>query len=70
MSERAKAVVIGAGVGGLASAASLAQTQKYDVSVYERMSFAGGRFTQHDHDGRTRTKVDANPPMRRAMARL
>ena len=51
MSEKPKAVVIGAGVGGLASAASLAQTQKYDVTVYERMSFAGGRFTQHDHDG-------------------
>ena len=51
MSERPKAVVIGAGVGGLASAASLAQTQKYEVAVYERMSFAGGRFTQHDHDG-------------------
>ena len=51
MSEKPKAVIIGAGVGGLASAASLAQTQKYDVTVYERMSFAGGRFTQHDHDG-------------------
>ena len=51
MSEKPKAVVIGAGVGGLASAASLAQTQKYDVTGYERMSFAGGRFTQHDHDG-------------------
>ena len=23
----------------------------YDVQVYERLSFAGGRFTQHDHDG-------------------
>ena len=51
MSEKPKAVVIGAGVGGLASAACLAQTQKYDVTVYDRMSFAGGRFTQHDHDG-------------------
>ena len=48
---RSKAVVIGAGIGGLSSAAQLAQTGKYDVSVYERMSFAGGRFTQHDHDG-------------------
>ena len=51
MSEKPKAVVIGAGVGGLASAACLAQTQKYDVTVYDRMSFAGGRFTQHDLDG-------------------
>jgi len=48
---RKKAVVIGAGLGGLTSAASLSQKGKYDVSVFERMSFAGGRFTQHDHDG-------------------
>ncbi len=49
--SKPKAVVIGAGVGGLSSAAMLAQTGNYDVTVYERMSFAGGRFTQHDHDG-------------------
>ncbi|MBJ17058.1 MAG: hypothetical protein CMB66_02235 [Euryarchaeota archaeon] len=48
---KAKAVIIGAGLGGLSSAAMISQTAKYDVSVYERMSFAGGRFTQHDHDG-------------------
>ena len=46
-----KALVVGAGVGGLGSAARLAQTGDFDVTVYERMSFAGGRFTQHDHDG-------------------
>lgn len=46
-----KAVVIGAGLGGLTSAAKLSQSGKYDVSVFERMSFAGGRFTQHEHDG-------------------
>ena len=51
MGEPGKAVVIGAGVGGLASAASLAQAGEHEVTVYERMSFAGGRFTQHDHDG-------------------
>ena len=51
MVEPGKAVVIGAGVGGLASAASLAQAGEHEVTVYERMSFAGGRFTQHDHDG-------------------
>ena len=49
--ERPKAIVIGAGVGGLGSAAKLAQSGEFDVTVYERMSFAGGRFTQHDHDG-------------------
>jgi phytoene dehydrogenase-like protein len=48
---RPKALVVGAGVGGLGSAARLAQTGDFDVTVYERMSFAGGRFTQHDHDG-------------------
>ena len=47
MADRAKTVVIGAGVGGLMSAAMIAQTGCADVSVYERMSFAGGRFTQH-----------------------
>ena len=49
--SKSKALVIGAGLGGLTSAAKLAQTEDYDVTVYERMSFAGGRFTQHDHDG-------------------
>ena len=46
-----KAIVIGSGVGGLGAAAKLAQTGQFEVSVYERLSFAGGRFTQHDHDG-------------------
>ena len=46
--SKSKALVIGAGLGGLTSAAKLAQTEDYDVTVYERMSFAGGRFTQHD----------------------
>ena len=46
-----KALVIGAGVGGLSSAAKMAQSGDFEVTVYERMSFAGGRFTQHDHDG-------------------
>ena len=49
--SKKKALVIGAGLGGLSSAAKLAQTGDYDITVYERMSFAGGRFTQHDHDG-------------------
>jgi phytoene dehydrogenase-like protein len=49
--SRPKAVVIGAGLGGLSSAAKISHHGNYDVEVYERMSFAGGRFTQHDHDG-------------------
>ena len=49
--DKPKAIVIGSGVGGLGAAAKLAQTGQFDVSVYERLSFAGGRFTQHDHDG-------------------
>ena len=46
-----KALVSGAGVGGLSSAAKMAQAGDFEGTVYERMSFAGGRFTQHDHDG-------------------
>ncbi|HIF03921.1 MAG TPA: NAD(P)/FAD-dependent oxidoreductase [Candidatus Poseidoniales archaeon] len=51
MTDKKRVVVIGSGIGGLSAAASLAQTQQYEVEVYERLSFAGGRFTQHDHDG-------------------
>jgi len=32
---RPKALIIGSGIGGLTSAAMLAQTKEYDVSVYE-----------------------------------
>ncbi len=49
--EQQKALVIGAGIGGLLSAAKLAQRKNMEVEVLERMSFAGGRFTQHEHDG-------------------
>ena len=51
MSEKPKAVVIGAGVGGLASAACPPQTQEYDVRLCERLSFARSRITRLDHGG-------------------
>lgn len=49
--ERPKVLVQGAGLGGLASAAWLAQRGGVDVSVVERLGFPGGRFSSHDHDG-------------------
>ena len=51
MSDKKRVIVVGSGLGGMTSAVKLAQKGQYDVQVYERMSFAGGRFTQHDHDG-------------------
>ena len=51
MNDKKRVVVVGSGIGGMTSAVKLAQTGNYDVQVYERLSFAGGRFTQHDHDG-------------------
>ena len=50
MTEKKRVVVVGSGIGGLTAAVKLSHAQKYDVQVYERLSFAGGRFTQHDHD--------------------
>ena len=51
MTEKKRVVVVGSGIGGLTAAVKLSHSGKYDVQVYERLSFAGGRFTQHDHDG-------------------
>ena len=51
MNDKKRVVVVGSVIGGMTSAVKLAQTGNYDVQVYERLSFAGGRFTQHDHDG-------------------
>ncbi len=42
MNKKDKIAVIGAGVGGLATAARLA-FKKYDVDIYERLSHCGGR---------------------------
>jgi phytoene dehydrogenase-like protein len=51
MTEKKRVVIVGSGIGGLTAALKLAHSGNYDVQVYERLSFAGGRFTQHDHDG-------------------
>ena len=48
---RPPALVIGAGLGGLTGAAFLAREGGLSVDVVERLSFLGGRFTQHDHAG-------------------
>ncbi|AEH61441.1 amine oxidase [Methanosalsum zhilinae DSM 4017] len=45
-----KATIIGAGLGGLLSAAKLARSG-YDVEVFERLPVIGGRFTNIDHKG-------------------
>ncbi|MBE0522313.1 MAG: NAD(P)/FAD-dependent oxidoreductase [Candidatus Methanoperedenaceae archaeon] len=45
-----KAVIIGAGLGGLLSGAKLSGAG-YDVQVYERLPFTGGRFTNLGYKG-------------------
>ena len=50
MSEMKKTVIIGAGIGGITTAAFLAQ-KGYPVDVYEKNSTAGGRCGQLIHDG-------------------
>ncbi len=44
------ALVIGAGIGGLLSAAALSRKGKKTL-VVERLNFAGGRFTHFDYEG-------------------
>jgi len=50
MNDRKKAVIIGAGVGGIATAAFLAQ-REYDVEVYEKNANPGGRCGQMIQEG-------------------
>lgn len=50
MSGRKSAVIIGAGVGGIATSIYLAKSG-YDVSIYEKNSSAGGRCGQLIRDG-------------------
>lgn len=45
-----KAVIIGAGIGGIASAIRLAK-KGYDVEVYEQNSYAGGKLSVFEQDG-------------------
>jgi squalene-associated FAD-dependent desaturase len=42
-------VVVGAGVAGLAAAAALSDTGRYNVTVLERKPFIGGRASSYDH---------------------
>jgi phytoene desaturase (3,4-didehydrolycopene-forming) len=49
-SSRKKAIVVGAGVGGTATAARLAHAG-LDVEVYEKNEFSGGRCSLIHHDG-------------------
>src|SRR5512141_1419613 len=50
MTEKKKAVIIGAGIGGIATAIFLSKNG-YDVSVYEKNSAPGGRCGQLIRDG-------------------
>ena len=52
-----KAIVIGAGFGGLAAAARL-RARGYDVTVVDKQTLAGGRATAYHRDGYT---FDAGP---------
>ncbi|ORX38700.1 hypothetical protein BD324DRAFT_599654 [Kockovaella imperatae] len=45
-----KAIIVGAGVGGIATAARLAHAG-FDVEVYEKNKFSGGRCSLIHHDG-------------------
>ena len=45
-----KAVIIGAGLGGLLAGAKLAKAG-HDVEIFERLPFAGGRFTNLSYKG-------------------
>lgn len=50
MKKNKKIAVIGAGLGGLSSAISLAQ-QGYDVTVYEKNDHVGGKLNRLEKDG-------------------
>ena len=51
MAEKEKAVVLGAGVGGLAAGYFLARTGKYQVTVLEKAPVIGGLCGSFEHDG-------------------
>ena len=57
MKQRPKAVVIGAGFGGLAAAIRLS-VKGYDVQVYDKLEEPGGRASVFRQDGHT---FDAGP---------
>lgn len=54
-----KAIVIGAGIGGLASAIRLS-AKGYDVEVFEANDYPGGKLSEIEHDG---YRFDAGPSL-------
>ncbi|MEM2933455.1 MAG: FAD-dependent oxidoreductase [Methanocellales archaeon] len=44
-----KAIIIGAGIGGLLAGAAL--SREHEVTIFEKLPFAGGRFTNLDYRG-------------------
>ncbi|MDE3252438.1 MAG: NAD(P)-binding protein, partial [Bacteroidota bacterium] len=59
MNQQPKAVVIGAGIGGLASAIRLA-VQGMDVTVFEKNAYPGGKLSHFEQDG---YQFDAGPSL-------
>lgn len=59
MPNRQKAIVIGAGIGGLAAAVRLA-VKGYQVNVFEANSYPGGKLTQIEQNG---FRFDAGPSL-------
>jgi len=60
--QRKKAIVVGAGVGGTATAARLAHAG-LDVEVYEKNEFSGGRCSLIHHDGYRFDQVGPSSPL-------
>lgn len=59
MSTHPKAIIIGAGIAGLASAIRLA-VQKFDVTVFEKNSYPGGKLSHFSLDD---YQFDAGPSL-------
>ena len=59
MSHSKKAIVIGAGTAGLASAIRLA-VQGFEVSVYEKNNYPGGKISEFNVEG---YQFDAGPSL-------
>ena len=50
MAEKKNVIIIGAGIGGIATAGYLARTG-YNVTIFEKNAFPGGRCGRYDKDG-------------------
>jgi phytoene desaturase len=59
MIDKRKAIVVGAGVGGIATAIRL-KVKGYEVDVFEKNSFAGGKLSEIRYDG---YRFDAGPSL-------